>query len=345
MQLIRWYTAQKRDLPWRKTKKAYPVWLSEIILQQTRVDQGLPYWHRFISAYPTVSDLAKAPEEEVLRLWQGLGYYSRARNLHAAAKYIDQELGGVFPSTYAEILKLKGVGPYTAAAISSICFNEAKPVVDGNVFRFAARYFGVQDDISQAKTRGVFERLLEEYIDRKTPGDFNQGMMEFGATVCGPSPQCPDCVFQSTCYAFASQTQKELPLKTKKTKVRDRYFHYVVFRQGNGYLLNKREEKDVWNSLFDFFLLEGKMNEEQVWDKIGQLCGSDDVILGDASSEYIHVLSHQKIHAKFYSVSFNHRILNRLKEMTSLKIYTVEEMLNLPKPKLIVNYLQSEGIN
>lgn len=342
--LINWYTDRKRNLPWRSTKDAYPVWLSEIILQQTRVDQGLPYWERFVENYPTIADLAKAPEENVLRLWQGLGYYSRARNLHATAKYVHQELTGVFPSTFDEIIKLKGVGPYTAAAIASICFDEPTPVVDGNVFRFASRYFGIKEDISLSGTRKVFEIRLSAEIDKRDPGSFNQAMMEFGATVCLPNPLCDECPFQSECFAFHRKTQHLLPLKTKKTKVRNRNFHYVVFREGGSWFMNERVEKDVWSGLYDFHLQEGDLETEDVLNKIKEELKIDSLLLNDVSESYKHILSHQRIRAVFYQISLNADQANTLVQNTSLNGYSIEEVLNLPKPKLIVNYLENVGI-
>lgn len=342
--LIYWYTERKRDLPWRKTKDPYPVWLSEIILQQTRIDQGLPYWEQFMETYPTVQDLAEANEEKVLRLWQGLGYYSRARNLHATAKYVAKDLNGQFPSRYSEIIKLKGIGPYTAAAIASICFDEPRPVVDGNVFRFASRYFGIEEDISKTNSRKVFERILSEEISKDQPGTFNQAMMEYGATVCTPGPRCKDCEFQLDCFAFKTKKQKSLPVKSGKTKVRGRHFHYIVFRNGDDFFLNERVDKDVWSGLFDFYLIEGVAGEEQVMSLIKENWGIDDAILDAVSEPIIHILSHQKIHATFYTITISPEAVKTLREKSALKAYSAEEMLNLPKPKLIVNYLQRIGI-
>lgn len=303
------------------------------------MDQGLPYWEKFVSTYPTISDLALAPENDVLRLWQGLGYYSRARNLHATAKFVHEELNGIFPNSYEEIIKLKGIGPYTAAAISSICFDEARPVVDGNVFRFASRYFGISDDISLGKTRNVFEKLLSKYIDVKEPGTFNQAMMEFGATVCSPKASCDECPFRLECFAFQRNSQSELPVKTKKIKTRDRYFHYLDIRNNDKFFLNQRLEKDVWNSLFDFYLIEGEFDQESIFKKVDELCLGQFQI-EDVSEKFIHILSHQKIHAVFYKVSISEQMVNKLTEKTKLKAFTEEEMLTLPKAKLIVNYLQ-----
>ncbi|MEQ9466910.1 MAG: A/G-specific adenine glycosylase [Ekhidna sp.] len=342
--LINWYTERKRDLPWRKTKDPYPVWLSEIILQQTRVDQGLPYWKRFMESFPTIQDLAEAPEEKVLRLWQGLGYYSRARNLHAAGKHIVYDLGGVFPPTYSEILKLRGVGPYTAAAIASICFDEPMPVVDGNVFRFASRYFGITDDISKGSSRKVFESILKNEISSKHPGTFNQAMMEFGATVCSPSPSCNDCLFQLDCYAYNKKEQKNLPVKTGKTRVRDRHFNYIVFKTGERFLLKERTEKDVWSGLFDFFLIEEQSNEESVLNGLKSELGLGKFAVGQITEPMIHILSHQKIHARFYEIKMEAHDSERVIQNSTLRSFSIEEVLNLPKPKLIVNYLQRIGI-
>jgi len=228
-EIIRWYLQNKRDLPWRKTKDPYRIWLSEIMLQQTRVAQGLPYYEKFTEAFPTVYDLAKAEESQVLKLWQGLGYYSRARNLHYTAKDIVDNYNGQFPSTYKELLKLKGVGDYTASAIASICFDEVAPVVDGNVYRVLARYFNI--DIPINSTAGVkkFKELAFEVIDHETPADFNQGIMEFGAVQCKPqSPYCIICPLHESCEGLKEQRVHMLPVKLKKTKVKHRWFNYIV---------------------------------------------------------------------------------------------------------------------
>jgi len=320
------------------------VWLSEIILQQTRVDQGLPYWESFIETFPTVMSLAKAKEEQVLRLWQGLGYYSRARNLHQTANHIYSDLGGKFPSTYDEIIKLKGVGPYTAAAIASICFDEPRPVVDGNVFRFASRYFGIKTDISSSSARKEFEKVLTKYIDKNQPGIFNQAMMEFGATVCAPSANCPQCPFQKSCYAYAHSGQKMLPVKTKKIKVRDRHFNYIVFRQQDSLLLKSRNEKDVWTGLYDFYLIEGEMREEEVLSTLKEQMGNLSFFVRNISGQYKHILSHQKIKAVFYELELEKESFNSVIQKSNLSAFSPEEILNLPKPKLIVNYLNQSEI-
>lgn len=342
--LTGWYRAHKRNLPWRKIRNPYPIWLSEIILQQTRVEQGTPYWERFIEVFPTVSDLACAEEERVLRLWQGLGYYSRARNLHATAKIIHEDFNGYFPSDYEGLLKLKGIGPYTAAAIASICFGERRPVVDGNVFRFASRYFGIKEDISSSGARIFFEQLLLEHVPISEPGNFNQAMMEFGARVCTPSPQCDLCVFQLDCYAFYHQKQNSLPIKTKKVKVKKRQIHYIVIENGERLYMRQRNDKDVWKGLYDFYALEGAFNEEEIFKALESEFGIGQFIISDVSSEVKHILSHQKILAVFYRVEILAALENAICDKLGINPFSRTEILNLPKPKLIVNYLAQLGI-
>ena len=232
--LIQWYLHNKRDLPWRKTIDPYRIWLSEIILQQTRVDQGMAYYFKFIYNFPSVFDLAKASEEDVLKLWQGLGYYSRARNLHFSAKYIVNELKGTFPANYYNLIKLKGVGDYTASAIASICYNESTAVVDGNVYRVLARYFGINTPINTSKGIKKFKQLAQELIDSKNPGTYNQAAMELGATVCKPQkPLCNECVFNNSCVALSKNLISNLPVKVNKLKIKQRYFNYLVITTGN----------------------------------------------------------------------------------------------------------------
>ncbi len=239
--LQNWYHKEKRELPWRTTSNPYHIWLSEIILQQTRVKQGLPYYQRFITNYPTITDLANADEEKVLRDWQGLGYYSRARNLHYTAKFIANELNGKFPSNYKEIINLKGVGDYTASAIASFAFNEKVAVLDGNVFRVLARVFGIKEDIANAKNRKIFKEQAERVLPEKKSDIHNQAIMEFGALQCTPkSPQCHKCIFEYDCYAFQNKLIKELPLKLKKTKVKTVFMDYLIFEYKNEILIRKR---------------------------------------------------------------------------------------------------------
>ena len=253
--ILNWYAKNKRDLPWRHTNNPYFIWLSEVILQQTRVKQGLPYYEKFVETYPTVQELAEADEQNVLRLWQGLGYYSRARNLHAAAKFVHQELAGKFPENYQDLLKMKGVGQYTASAIASFAYNEKVAVVDGNVFRVLARVFGVDTDIASHRGAKEFGALASFLLPNNQTDEYNQGIMEFGALQCTPQkPNCMYCPMQSGCVAFQEGKQKELPVKIKKIKIKNRYFHYLIFeyqKDGATYLaLKKRVGKDIWKVCF-----------------------------------------------------------------------------------------------
>ena len=249
--LINWYLQNKRDLPWRKTTDPYQIWLSEIMLQQTRVAQGTPYFLSFTTAFPTVFDLAKANEEQVLKLWQGLGYYSRARNLHKTAQYVANELSGEFPDNYKDLLKLKGVGEYTAAAIASFSYNEPVPVVDGNVFRVLSRYFDMETDIAVASAKKEFAALAFELMPKDKPAIFNQAIMEFGALQCVPkNPNCNVCVFNTSCAALQKKKVDQLPVKSKKLKVRNRFFNYLVVSDDNeNTIIQKRTAKGIWHNL------------------------------------------------------------------------------------------------
>ncbi len=284
--IIFWYHQNKRDLPWRDTQNPYKIWLSEIILQQTRVAQGMPYYQKFVENFPTVQELANADEETVLRLWQGLGYYSRARNLHAAAKYISEELNGIFPTTYIEIKKLKGVGDYTAAAISSFAFDEVQAVVDGNVYRVLARFFGIEKDITSSEEKKEFRELAQKLISTKEPAIYNQSIMEFGALQCVPkNPNCKNCPLQENCTAFAKNLIEKLPVKSKKTVVKDRFMHYLVFVNGEEsnkkdkdnknsekkVLVHKRQEGDIWQGLYDFFVLEYQEKDKKNFEPLKEL--------------------------------------------------------------------------
>lgn len=252
-------------------------------------------------------------------------------------------MGGVFPSSYDEIIKLKGVGPYTAAAISSICFNEPKPVVDGNVFRFASRYFGIQEDIVKQKTRKLFEETLLPHIVQTNPGTFNQALMEYGATVCSPSPSCDQCTFRLDCFAQKQSIQHTLPVKSKKIKVSNRSLHYLAINDGVHFLMKQRGSKDVWAHLFDFPLIEGVYELEEVFNQIKKLIKTE-YLLEEISEPFKHILSHQRIQATFYKIKLPPAALKKIKGSLSSSAYSVQEIVNLPKPKLIVNYFQEIGI-
>lgn len=335
--LIKWYLQNHRDLPWRHTKDPYLIWLSEIILQQTRVAQGMSYYMAFVEAFPNVLSLARASEEEVLKLWQGLGYYSRARNLHATARFIASELEGNFPTRYQELLKLKGVGDYTASAISSFAFDEPQPVVDGNVFRVLARYFAIDTDISTPAARIQFKDLAAELMQGCSPSLFNQAIMEFGALQCTPAkPDCGVCPLNRSCLALAGNLVSSLPVKKKKQKPRNRYFHYLVVTDENGHtILRKRSEKDIWHNLYEFPLIE---SESLV--SLSDL-GMQDVlrdmqilsVSGDPVSRVLHKLTHQHLDISFWKVTVKGRVSNGIDK---------EVLRSLPVPVVIHNFIESE---
>ena len=255
-QIHYWYHQNKRALPWRQTSDPYKIWISEIILQQTKVDQGVKYYYRFLERFPTIKKLAEANEDEVLKIWQGLGYYSRARNLHFTARYINNELNGKFPADFESILQLKGIGPYTAAAIASFAYNLPCPALDGNVYRVLSRYFGIGTPIDSAKGKKEFYRLATELIPASNPGLHNQAMMEFGALQCTPKPDCSRCPVAETCFVFRNNMVSHLPVIEKKTKQRNRYFDYYLIEKGEFIYLEKRMGNDIWRNLYQFPLVE-----------------------------------------------------------------------------------------
>lgn len=293
--LLKWYQANKRDLPFRQTKDPYLIWLSEIILQQTRVAQGLAYYLKFSKKFPSPRALAQATEDEVLKLWQGLGYYSRARNLHTAA----QSMNGKFPTTYEGVRALKGVGDYTAAAICSVAYNMPYAVVDGNVYRVLARVFGIETPIDSTEGKKEFSARAQELLDKKYPGDYNQAIMDFGAMVCTPqAPQCLVCPLAKKCHAFQTGNVEKLPVKAQKTKVTERYFHYIYVEQGPYTWLHKRGAGDVWENLYELPLVEtagAKVDLSSVkWLKKT----TPTLVCGPVK----HVLSHRIIYADLYKV-------------------------------------------
>ena len=345
--LLSWYQENKRDLPWRKTKDPYKIWLSEIILQQTRVAQGLPYYLDFIEKFPNVVALAEATEQQVLRLWQGLGYYSRARNLHRCAGIIRDEYQGLFPENYQKLLALPGIGDYTAAAIASFAFNLPKPVVDGNVFRVLSRVFGIQDDIAATKTRIIFQKLSVRLMDSSPPELYNQAIMEFGALVCTPAqPKCMSCPFASYCQANMTQTQHKLPVKTKKTAVRSRHFYYYVLKSDSCLLMKKRERKDIWQGLYDFLLVEhqGEIDPMKLLvNSVPDGSWLEKIHVSEPSMIYKHKLSHQLIIARFTVINaIDNATFRTWRQAFDLEEFEVTEVVNLPKPILINNYLKED---
>ncbi|WP_306564933.1 A/G-specific adenine glycosylase [Flavobacterium lindanitolerans] len=338
--LIQWYLQNKRDLPWRNTVNPYHIWLSEIMLQQTRVAQGLPYFLSFTSSFPTVLDLANADEEQVLKLWQGLGYYSRARNLHNTAKLVAFERGGIFPDNYKELLQLKGVGEYTAAAIASFSYNEVVPVVDGNVFRVLSRYFDIETDIASSGAKKEFSELAKELIPHDNPALFNQAIMEFGALQCVPkNPDCGTCVLNSGCLALQKNKVNELPVKLKKTKVRNRYFNYLVFSDDNqNHIVRKRTEKGIWHNLYEFPLIEtaAEVDFDTISKLIFEEYGSKFEIFSIKplkNDVILHKLSHQHLHIRFFRVSVQGEVENAM---------SYESMISLPFPIVIYNFIEKD---
>jgi A/G-specific adenine glycosylase len=293
-------------MPWRDEKEPYKIWLSEVILQQTRVEQGLPYYERFVARFPNVIALAHAQEEEVLKLWEGLGYYSRARNLHAAAKYVAQELNGKFPDTYDSILKMKGVGPYTAAALASFAYGLPHAVLDGNVYRVLSRIFGIETPIDLPQAKKQFTALAQQLLDPARPGEFNQAMMDFGATCCTPQPQCMNCPFKGFCKAEQKGQARNFPVKSKQNAKKSRFFLYLVLIQGNEIFIKKRTNNDIWQGLYEFPMLEVAA-EEQLTENSLENCIVDydilqKLVFGKKSELFLHVLTHRHIHARFIEV-------------------------------------------
>ncbi len=337
--IIDYYYKNKRELVWRNTKNPYFIWVSEIMLQQTRVNQAKDFFNRFISCFSDVQSLAEADENEVLKLWQGLGYYSRARNMHLSAKFIVNELKGSFPDKYKELLKLKGVGEYTAAAIASISFNEQIAAVDGNVYRVLSRLFDEHTPIDTAKGKKRFKELAAYMIEEQAPGDFNQAMMEFGATVCIPAkPNCNRCPVSTQCLALSKGTVLQLPLKKKALKVKNRYLHYLIIIDNNNTFLQKRKNNDIWKGLYEFPLIE-----TQKLIKTQKLISGDDfrkLFKGKVHIEHVsevirHRLSHQLLHIWFYKI-----VAENFLEKTAFTSISVDELEKYPVPKVIEEYIR-----
>ena len=325
-----WYRLNYRNLPWRETKDPYLIWISEIILQQTRVDQGKNYYEKFKRHYPTVHDLAMASEQEVLRDWQGLGYYSRARNLHASAKEISTNMKGSFPVRYDDIIKLKGVGSYTAAAISSIAFDEKQAVVDGNVYRVLSRVFDIETPIDGTAGKKQFQKLADELILEHNPGEHNQAVMELGALICKPkAPECNTCPLNSKCLALSNKTIDQRPIKIKKVKTRERYFQFLIFNDGESTVIEKRDDKDIWRNMYQFPLIEKKEIDA---NKFG--------VKAKESAPVKHILSHQKIYGTFHHFD---QMPQKLQD--NWMVVKWSELQEYPIPRIIDKYLESQFKN
>jgi A/G-specific adenine glycosylase len=342
--LITWYLKHKRTLPWRNESNPYYIWLSEIILQQTRVDQGLPYYLKFVERFPSIFDLAVASEEEILKLWQGLGYYSRARNLHFTAKQIAFEFDGTFPPSYSELKKLKGIGDYTASAIASICFDEAAAVVDGNVYRVLSRVFGIDTPINSSAGAKTFKSLAQQLIDVERPGTFNQALMEFGARHCVPqNPDCNRCVFSGQCEAVRTGTVSDLPAKLKKQQIRKRYFNYIVLisDEQEATLLQQRKGKGIWQNLYEFPLIEttSVINEAAFCELTEYKALSENASIAALSlyneDPVVHKLSHQHLYTTFWIAST---------EDPKVTVVPFSEVQNYPVPVLIENFISEFSV-
>jgi A/G-specific adenine glycosylase len=340
-----WYNNEKRDLPWRHTSDPYKIWLSEIILQQTRVAQGTDYYHRFLEKFPDIFSLAAAHTDEVLKIWQGLGYYSRARNLHETARYIATEMNGVFPASYSGLLKLKGIGEYTAAAIASIAYQEPRAAIDGNVKRVISRLFAIEDEINSPEGKKNISTLASEIIDFKNPGRHNQAMMELGATVCLPKkPKCGSCPLNTVCQALKENKVAELPLKYNKTKVKDRFFNYLIIKNGEYIQIQQRKTEDIWKGLYEFPLIETSFKPElqDYPDLIASFLRvpENEFSINRVSGSVSHKLSHRTIISTFLHVT-----VSGDPDLSFLpcKQLNYSEFDKLPIPKLIERYISISG--
>lgn len=340
LKIKEWYQHEKRDLPWRTTPHPYNIWISEVILQQTRIEQGLNYYNRFINTFPDVTSLANAEEETVLKLWQGLGYYSRARNLLKGAKQIADTFNGQFPNNVSDLKRIKGIGDYTAAAIASIAFNTPVATVDGNVYRVLSRIFDIETPIDTTSGKKIFAELANQLLDKHNPGNHNQAVMEFGALHCKHrNPDCNNCIFKNDCIAHNNKIVVDRPIKQKKIKQRDRYFYYLIIDSNNCIYLKKRTNKDIWQNLYDFPLIETNNKipleniiQQKEWKKTFH---NTLVEINHISKEIIHILSHQKIHVHFIHIKLNYE--NKIAS-NFIKI-DKKNIFELPMPRLIERYL------
>lgn len=343
-EIVKWYLSNKRDLPWRGSTDAYVIWLSEIILQQTRVEQGLPYFLSFLENYPTVADFASASETQILKLWQGLGYYSRGRNMLYTARQVREKHDGIFPVRYQELITLKGIGDYTASAIASFSSGESRAVVDGNVFRLLSRYFGIDTPINSTAGKKEFAELAQSLIIGQDPAVYNQAIMEFGALQCKPkSPVCPVCPLQAGCFARNNNSVNELPVKEKKLKKRTRYFNYFFCADADlNILVKKRSAGDIWQELYDFPLIETedfysvqpRTFETAVKDAFGNNC---EITLLDQKK---HLLTHQTIYVQFFAL--DNYIIN-FNQNAEIKWVSLKEFEQLPQPKVITNFMTAHS--
>jgi A/G-specific adenine glycosylase len=333
-----------RAMPWKGEKDPYKIWLSEIILQQTRVEQGLEYYNRFITSFPTVHKLAKAPQQAVFKLWEGLGYYTRCKNLIASAVYISKELKGRFPKTYEDIIKLKGVGPYTAAAIASFAFNQPHAVVDGNVYRVLSRFFGIATPVDSTDGKKEFSLLAQQLLDKTKPGIYNQALMDFGATVCKPAqPACSTCVLKQQCLAFSGNLVNELPVKHKKIVKKNRWLYYLLINFEDKFYVRKRSAGDIWENLYEFVLVEneGPLTEAQLLNKhsFTTAIARPDYTIQHISPLYKQQLTHQTIQGRFISIRSA-----KPPDLPGYEPVTLKKLRKLAFPKFITYYLTDKKL-
>ncbi|MCC8424473.1 A/G-specific adenine glycosylase [Mucilaginibacter sp. UR6-11] len=339
-ELVKWYHENKRDLPWRHTTDAYIIWLSEVILQQTRVEQGLPYFYQFAGAYPDVNSFAAATETDILKLWQGLGYYSRGRNMLKTAQMVRDGYGGKFPDKYNELIKLKGIGEYTAAAIASFSADEARAVVDGNVSRVIARYFGISEPINSTTGKKLFQATANDLLNKKNPGLHNQAMMEFGAMLCKPkNPACGICPVRLGCYAFKNNATTFLPVKINNVKIKQRFFNYFLFTNHDSILMNKRSESDIWANMYDLPLIETDsllpLNEVLTLPETVAYFGREPEITAVTAIKK-HVLTHQHLHIRFITI-----VKQPVRIKPNWVFIKVENLKKLPLSKVIFIFLDN----
>lgn len=341
LDLTKWYKKKFRDLPWRSTNDPYKIWLSEIILQQTQVVQGLAYYHRFITVYPTVASLAAASEEEVLRHWQGLGYYSRARNLHRTAKLITNEYHGIFPASKSELLTLPGVGDYTASAIASFAFHLPHPAIDGNVFRVISRYYDIDLPVDEAPTRKVFQAILQPMIEQTDPAIFNNALMELGATLCKTDqPDCLNCPLYIDCQSRINNTIAIRPVKNKKLKKRNRFFNYLLIRYKDSIYIKRRNGKDIWEGLYELPLLETENTTDwyALFPLINTIVSNPNTLNFSTQISFKHVLTHQNLFVNFFEVSTDEKPIFTSQDCLEINL---KDSTKYPFPILVSKFLLS----
>ena len=345
--LIKWNnTFNTRQMPWKGEKDPYKIWISEIILQQTRVQQGLDYYNRFINAFPDVESLANAPEEKIYKLWEGLGYYSRCKNLIITAKFIHGNLGGIFPKKYENILALKGIGSYTASAIASFAFNKPFAVVDGNVFRILSRFLGEETPINTSKGKKIYTEIAQELLDKKDPAQYNQAIMDFGALICKPSsPLCTECPLHSKCIAFRENKVSLLPVNEKIINLKKRFFNYLIVEYKCRFYIRKRIEKDIWQNLYEFILIESDsvMDTKSLLKnkKFTHIFKEENFKISNMSQNLSQKLTHQLINGRFFHI----KTLKPLKLNENYNLINNEELKSLPLPKFIASYLTDKNVS